>query len=66
MPILEDVYNELINDEKTKKLGIKLRPFVKGSLSYLNNYTNVEIKKIPKEVIRVLHKKYGVNPKYLE
>ena len=41
MPILEDVYEYLINDEKTKKLGIKLRPFVKGSLSYLNNYTNV-------------------------
>lgn len=41
MPILEDLYNELINDEKSKKLGIKLRPFVKGSLSYLNNYTNI-------------------------
>ena len=41
MPILEDVYDFLISDEKTKKLGVKLRPFVKGSLSYLNNYTNV-------------------------
>ena len=41
MPILEDLYNNLLKDEKTKKLGIKLRPFVKGSLSYLNNYTNV-------------------------
>ena len=41
MPILEDLYNKLINDEKTKKLGIKLRPFVNGSLSYLNNHTNI-------------------------
>ena len=41
MPILEDVYNKLISDEKTKRLGIKLRPFVKGSLSYLNNHTNI-------------------------
>ncbi len=41
MPILEDLYNNLIKDEKTKKLGIKLRPFVYGSLSYLNNHTNI-------------------------
>ena len=41
MPILEDLYNKLISDEKTKKLGIKLRPFVSGSLSYLNNHTNI-------------------------
>ena len=41
MPILEDLYNELIKDNKTKKLAIKLRPFVFGSLSYLNNHTNV-------------------------
>ena len=41
MPILEDLYNNLIKDEKTKKLGIKLRPFVHGSLNYLNNHTNV-------------------------
>ena len=41
MPILEDVYECLIDDEKTKKLGVKIRPFVKGSLSYLNNHTNI-------------------------
>ena len=41
MPILEDVYQELIKDEKTKRLGIKLRPFVNGSLSYLNHHTNI-------------------------
>ena len=43
MPILEDLYNILNKDEKTKKLGIKLIPFVKGSLSFFNNYTNIEL-----------------------
>ena len=43
MPILEDFYNILKNDEKTKKFSIKLIPFVKGSLSFFNNYTNIEL-----------------------
>ncbi len=43
MPILEDFYNLLGKDEKTKKFQIKLIPFVKGSLKFLNNYTNVEL-----------------------
>ena len=41
MPILEDVFDELIKDEKTKKLGVKLRPFINGSLNYLNHHTNI-------------------------
>ena len=41
MPILGDLYQKLVEDNKTKKMAIKLRPFVNGSLSYLNNYTNV-------------------------
>ena len=43
MPKLEDLYNILKKDEKTKRLSIKLIPFVKGSLNFFNNYTNVEI-----------------------
>lgn len=43
MPILEDLYNILGKDEKTKKMQIKLIPFVKGSLKFFNNYTNIEI-----------------------
>ena len=43
MPILEDLYNILVKDEKTKRFGIKLIPFVKGSLKFFNNYTNIEI-----------------------
>lgn len=43
MPILEDFYNILQNDRNTEKLRIKLIPFVKGSLSFFNNYTNIEL-----------------------
>lgn len=41
MPLLEDLYNILGKDKKTKKMQIKLIPFVKGSLSFFNNYTNI-------------------------
>ena len=44
MPILEDLYNNL-DDEKTKKFKIKLIPFIKGSLKFFNNYTNIELNK---------------------
>ena len=44
MPILEDLYN-IFNDEKTKKFKIKLIPFIKGSLKFFNNYTNIELNK---------------------
>ena len=43
MPILNDLYNILFTDEKTKKFAIKLIPFVKGSLKFFNNYTNVKL-----------------------
>ena len=43
MPILEDFYQLLGKDEKTKKFQIKLIPFVKGSLKFFNNYTNVKL-----------------------
>ena len=44
MPLLEDFYKVLEKDKRTQKFKIKLIPFVKGSLSFFNNYTNVEIK----------------------
>ncbi len=43
MPILEDFYNILDKDEKTKIFKIKLIPFIKGSLKFFNNYTNIEL-----------------------
>ena len=44
MPILEDLYNILKKDKKTEKFAIKLIPFVKGSMKFFNNYTNIELK----------------------
>ncbi len=44
MPIMQDFYELLGKDEKTIKMQTKLIPFVKGSLSFFNHYTNVELK----------------------
>ena len=44
MPILEDFYNLLEQDNKTRVFKTKLIPFIKGSLKFFNNYTNVELK----------------------
>ncbi len=43
MPILEDLYEVFEKDKKTKKFQLKLLPFVKGSLKFFNNYTNVKL-----------------------
>lgn len=43
MPILEDLYNILGDTEKTRIFRIKLIPFIRGSLKFFNNYTNVQI-----------------------
>ena len=43
MPILEDLYRILGKDIRTKNLQTKLIPFVKGSLKFFNNYTNVKL-----------------------
>ena len=43
MPILEDLYNILQKDLTANKFRIKLIPFVKGSLSFFNNHTNIEL-----------------------
>ena len=43
MPKLEDLYNSFDSVE-TKHLRTKLYPFVYGSLKFLNEYTNIELK----------------------
>ena len=43
MPILEDLFYILGQDERTKKFKIKLIPFVKGSMKFFNNYTNIKL-----------------------
>ena len=44
MPKIEDLYNCLNDkDDIQRKFKIKLFPFIKGSLRFFNNYTNIEI-----------------------
>ena len=43
MPILQDLYELLKKDKKTEIFAIKLIPFIKGSLKFFNNYTNVKL-----------------------
>ena len=44
MPILEDLFFEFSKDKRTEKFKLKLLPFIKGSLSFFNKYTNIEMK----------------------
>ncbi len=43
MPKLQDFYEILKKDERTKKFKTKLIPFVEGSMKFFNNYTNIEL-----------------------
>ena len=43
MPILEDLYLAFEKDSRTLKFKTKLIPFVKGSLKFFNNYTNIKL-----------------------
>lgn len=43
MPILEDLYNVLKKDSRTERIKNKLIPFIKGSLKFFNNYTNLKL-----------------------
>ncbi len=43
MPRLEDLYHLLEQDPKTKVFKTKLIPFVKGSLKFFNEYTNITL-----------------------
>lgn len=43
MPRIEDLYNLIIEDEKLLKYKSILKPYVKGSMKYLNCYTNVDL-----------------------
>ena len=44
MPLLEDLYNIFGKDTRTEKFKTKLIPFVKGSMKFFNQYTNIELK----------------------
>lgn len=62
MPILEDLYNILEETGKTKIFKIKLIPFIKGSLKFLNRYTNVELKNklIVADIYELRRRKYKI------
>lgn len=62
MPILEDLYNILAKSEETKNFKIKLIPFVKGSLKFLNHITNIKInsKLIVADIYELRRRKYKI------
>ncbi len=43
MPRLSDLYEELKKDKETKRLALLLKPYVLGSMKFLNQYTNVDL-----------------------
>ena len=43
MPRLQDLYEILDKDKRTKKFKTKLIPFIEGSMKFFNNYTNIEL-----------------------
>ncbi len=43
MPILEELYYLFDEEKETQIFKIKLIPFVKGSLNFFNNYTNIKL-----------------------
>lgn len=43
MPLLEDLYDILGTDEKTKRFKTKLIPFVMGSMKFFNHPTNIAL-----------------------
>lgn len=46
MPILEDLYKILNNSIETKRLALKLKPYISGGLSFFNQYTNIDLNNI--------------------
>lgn len=43
MPRLEDVYNSIKKDKQLKKYATILKPYITGSMNFLNEYTNVDV-----------------------
>ena len=43
MPILKELYELLELEEETKRIANLLKPYIDGSMKFLNGYTNVEL-----------------------
>jgi len=44
MPVMKDLFELLYENKKMKKFATILKPYVSGSLKYLNDYTNIDLK----------------------
>lgn len=42
MPIISDLYELLKSDKKLKRFATIIKPYVSGSMKYLDNYTNID------------------------
>ena len=63
MPLLRGIcIIYLDKDEKTKIFKIKLIPFVKGSLNFFNNYTNIKLnnKLIVADIYEIRRRKFKI------
>lgn len=43
MPLLQDLYKLVKKDKKLKDIAVVMKPYISGSLKFLNNYTNVDL-----------------------
>lgn len=60
MPVLGDLYDMVLKDKNMKKFAVLLKPYVSGSLKFMNNYTNVNLNN--KLIVSDI---YNVEEKYL-
>ena len=60
MPVLGDLYKVLSEDANVKRIKQLLKPYVSGSLKFMNNYTNINLSN--KLVVSDI---YNVEEKYL-
>ena len=43
MPLIRDLYDSLNEKTETKSLAVLLKPYIEGSMSFFNGYTNIEL-----------------------
>lgn len=60
MPVLGDLYKLISKDKSMNRISKLLKPFVTGSLKYMNNYTNVNLNN--KLIVTDI---YNIEEKYL-
>lgn len=43
MPILSDLYKMILKEKRLSRISILMKPYVNGSMKFLNGYTNVKV-----------------------